>query len=97
MGRRAAWSACHLWSLEVAWAQCSQAQNNMQRQRFRFQPVPIALCAVRFGQLPGQLLRPFSIGYVKGWRRSVAALIVMQGFKELDIDLDTLPRPIRVS
>ncbi|CAK9079952.1 FO synthase subunit 1, partial [Durusdinium trenchii] len=47
---------------------------------------------------PGsQLLRPFSIGYVKGWRRSVAALIVMQGFKELDIDLDTLPRPIRAS
>lgn len=67
------------------------------KAKVSFQPVPIALCAVRFGQLPGQLLRPFSIGYVKGWRRSVAALIVMQGFKELDIDLDTLPRPIRVS
>ena len=31
-------------------------------------------------------LEPFSVAYVKGWRRSVTALIVAQGVKELGVE-----------
>lgn len=38
------------------------------------------------------LLPPFSLGYIKGWRRSCAALIVAQGIRELDLSLNVLPK-----
>lgn len=47
--------------------------------------------------VPGLLIRPFSVGYVKGWRRSLAALIVIQGLIELEVDLEVLPKEVRVS
>lgn len=31
------------------------------------------------------MIAPFSIGYVKGWRRSVAALVVADGVKTLGV------------
>ena len=33
----------------------------------------------------GSLLPPFSVGYCKGWKRSVMALIVLQGIRELGL------------
>ena len=38
------------------------------------------------------LLAPFSLGYIKGWRRSCAALIVAHGIRELDLSLDVFPK-----
>ncbi|CAK9088525.1 unnamed protein product [Durusdinium trenchii] len=32
------------------------------------------------------LLRPFSLAYIKGWKRSVALLITLQGIRELQLD-----------
>ena len=34
---------------------------------------------------------PFSIGYVKGWRRSTTLLAVLCGIKALEIQLDDVP------
>ena len=34
---------------------------------------------------------PFSVGFVKGWRRSNALLAVMAAIKALDISKDALP------
>ena len=39
----------------------------------------------------GNMMPPFSIGYVKGWRRSTALLAVLCGIKALEIKLDDLP------
>lgn len=38
----------------------------------------------------GDLLPPFSIAYVKGWRRSVTALIVAEAIRSLQIDASEL-------
>lgn len=38
---------------------------------------------------PG-MLPPFSIAFVKGWRRSLACLICCEGVKSLGIELDEL-------
>lgn len=37
------------------------------------------------GRDPGDTLAPFSVGYIKGWRRSVACLAVAEAIKALDI------------
>lgn len=45
------------------------------------------------GQLlnaPSGLLPPFSVGFVKGWRRSLATLIICEGVKSLGIDVAEL-------
>ena len=39
----------------------------------------------------GDLLPPFSIGYIKGWRRSTAFLCIMAGIKLLEIDMAEVP------
>lgn len=38
------------------------------------------------GKIPGDMLVPFSVGYIKGWRRSISALIAAEGIKALNID-----------
>lgn len=42
--------------------------------------------------LPGweDSLKPFSTAYVKGWRRSVACLIAVEGLKRLAIPMETV-------
>lgn len=47
----------------------------------------------RFGQnLAGSdLLKPFSLAYTKGWRRSTTLLIILAGVKDLEMDLEELP------
>lgn len=42
------------------------------------------------------LLPPFSIGYVKGWRRSSAMPAAMAGIYLLEIDLDELNANFKV-
>lgn len=44
----------------------------------------------------GNLLRPFSIGYIKGYKRCTALLILLQGIRELNLE-DRVPQTIRVS
>ena len=39
----------------------------------------------------GCMLRPFSVAYVKGYRRSLTMLIVVQGIRELGIEPHELP------
>ena len=36
------------------------------------------------------MLAPFSVGFIKGWRRSLAALIICEGIRSLGIELDDL-------
>ncbi|CAK9077452.1 unnamed protein product, partial [Durusdinium trenchii] len=42
------------------------------------------------------LLRPFSVAYVKGWKRAVALLITLQGIRELSLE-DSIDHFLRVS
>ena len=44
----------------------------------------------------GALLPPFSVGYVKGWKRATMALIVLQAVKELEL-ADQVPHYVKVS
>ena len=44
----------------------------------------------------GALLPQFSVGYVKGWKRAVMALICLQAVKELGL-ADQIPHSVRVS
>lgn len=44
----------------------------------------------------GFLVRPFSIGYIKGWKRSVSLLIVLQGLRELQLG-DQLEHHVRAT
>ena len=44
----------------------------------------------------GDLLPPFSIGYCKGWKRAVLALITLQGIRELNLEAEIAHR-IKVS
>ena len=37
------------------------------------------------------MLRPFSVGYVKGWRRCSTMLLAAHALRELQIDLTELP------
>ena len=34
----------------------------------------------------GALLRPFSVGYIKGWRRSLVLLMAIQAVRELELE-----------
>ena len=45
--------------------------------------------------LPG-LLPPFSVGFIKGWRRSLAALIICEGIRSLGIEIADLTDTFRV-
>ena len=36
---------------------------------------------------PGDMLPPFSISYIKGWRRSLACLLCCEGIRTLGIDM----------
>lgn len=48
----------------------------------------------RFGQnlaAGSDLLKPFSLAYTKGWRRSTTLLIILAGVKDLEMDLEELP------
>ena len=40
--------------------------------------------------MSGELLGPFSVAYVKGWRRSVTCLIVADAIRVLGINFDSL-------
>ena len=42
------------------------------------------------------LLRPFSVGYIKGYKRCVVLLILLQGIKELNLESD-VPHNIRAA
>lgn len=44
----------------------------------------------------GALLPPFSVGYCKGWKRSVMALITLHGIRELQYD-DAIKHGIKVT
>ena len=46
---------------------------------------------------PGKLLRPFSVAFVKGWRRTLAAFICCEGIRKLQIPLDRVPDAFRRS
>ena len=45
----------------------------------------------RFEDDQGKLLRPFSVAFVKGWRRTLAAFICCEGIRKLQIPLDRIP------
>ena len=40
-------------------------------------------------------MRPWSIGYIKGWKRSLSLLVALQGIKECGLESD-IPHRIRV-
>ena len=44
----------------------------------------------------GHLLRPFSVGYIKGYKRCSVLLITLQGVRELGLE-DAIPHHIRVA
>ena len=44
----------------------------------------------------GHLLRPFSVGYIKGYKRCSVLLIILQGVRELGLE-DQIPHTIRVA
>ena len=44
----------------------------------------------------GDLPPPFSVGFVKGWRRSVTCLVVADAIRALDIDFASLTREYKV-
>ena len=46
----------------------------------------------RVWQSQGGQLPPFSIAYVKGWRRSVTALIVAEAIRSLSIEMGDLTK-----
>lgn len=46
--------------------------------------------------LRGELLAPFSVGYIKGWRRSTAFLCVCAGLRALKIDMEEVPANFKV-
>lgn len=48
------------------------------------------------GLTGGALLPPFSIGYVKGWKRATMALIVLQCIRELQLE-EQVPHRVKVS
>lgn len=39
----------------------------------------------------GKLLHPFSVAFVKGWRRTLCAFIICEGIRKLQIPLDRVP------
>ena len=43
----------------------------------------------------GDLLVPFSVAYTKGWRRSTTLLCILAGIRELELDLDELPKEFK--
>ena len=43
----------------------------------------------------GPSLPPFSVAYVKGWRRSTTFLGVLAAIKALEINVEELPLPLR--
>ena len=45
--------------------------------------------------MAGDLLGPFSLGYVKGWRRALGALICVEGVRCLCIDPNDLPAVVK--
>lgn len=47
------------------------------------------------GPAGGALLPPFSVGYCKGWKRGVMALICLQAVKEFGL-ADRIPHHVRV-
>ena len=47
------------------------------------------------GPAGGALLPPFSVGYCKGWKRGVMALICLQAVKEFGL-ADRVPHHVRV-
>ena len=49
-----------------------------------------ALISVLPNLISGHTLPPFSVAYVKGWRRSVSCLIICEAIKELGIDMADL-------
>ena len=42
------------------------------------------------------LLRPFSVGYIKGYKRCSIMLLTLQGIRELELEAD-IPQSIRVA
>lgn len=46
--------------------------------------------------LLGDLLRPFSVAYIKGYKRASMLLITLQGILELKLE-DHIPSRVRVS
>ena len=58
-------------------------------------------CLLSFYQLlfspSGELLPPFSVAYVKGWRRATAFLACLVATKECEIELGELPNEFRVN
>lgn len=45
----------------------------------------------------GDFLRPFSLAFVKGWRRSVTCLIALEGIRSLGIALDEVPKELKAA
>lgn len=45
----------------------------------------------------GELLAPFSIAYVKGWRRALAALILIEGITCLGIPIEDMVPAFKAS
>ncbi|CAE7945690.1 unnamed protein product [Symbiodinium sp. KB8] len=46
---------------------------------------------------PDGLLPPFSVGYIKGWRRSLMLLVTLAGIRELEIKPETIGHEILVA
>lgn len=44
----------------------------------------------------GEGITPFAVGYVKGWRRCVTALIVAEAVRKLQIDFESLTEDFKV-
>ena len=42
-------------------------------------------------------LPPFSVAFVKGWRRATALLSIIAGIKELEIPVEEIPRHFHVA
>ena len=46
---------------------------------------------------PDGLLPPFSVGYIKGWRRSLMLLVTLAGIRELEIQPEMIGHEILVA
>ena len=51
---------------------------------------------MNFLELSGEFLRPFSVAFMKGWRRSVTCLIALEGIRTLQISLDDISDNLKV-
>ena len=56
---------------------------------FCFDPRSLSLHSI--SRARGKLLRPFSVAFVKGWRRTLCAFIICEGIRKLQIPLDKIP------